>query len=151
MYFSFVVSVRHNLRFSLGLLLAGILTMSCHSHSYIFDCNFREDFEDCPHLVVDADAVEINLFDDYARVPMDKLRDYLSDLPRRYWRNGKVVIISEGGLRPAHSDDLIRRNKEQTKQIVQSLGIQIKCPGRNVVTALPPNKLLDRSGGSLFS
>jgi hypothetical protein len=139
-----VVSAKHNLSFSLGLLLAGILTMSCHSHSYISDCNFSDDAQDCPHIVVDADGVEINLFDDYSRVTMDKLRDYLSDLPRRYWRTGKVVVISEGGLRSG-SDDVIRRNKERTKQIVESLGIRIKCPGRNVTAALPPNKSLHAS------
>jgi hypothetical protein len=141
--------VKHNSFFNAGLFFAGILTMSCHSRSYISDCNFSDDAQDCPHIVVDADGVEINLFDDYARVTLDKLRDYLSNLPKRYWRNGKTVVISEGGLRPPHSDDLIRRNREQTKQIVESLGIRIKCPGRNVVSALPPIKLLHASRGSV--
>jgi len=145
-----VILVKNNKAFSLGLILAGMLTTSCHSGSYISDCNFSDDAQDCPHIVVDADAVEINLFDDYARVTLDRLRDYLSNLPRRYWRNGKTVVISEGGLRPPHSDDLIRRNREQTKQIVESLGIRIKCPGRNVTAALRPNKSLHASRGSVF-
>jgi hypothetical protein len=144
-FFGFVVSVKHSLIFNLGLLLAGILTMSCHSRSSSFDCNFSDDAQDCPHIVVDADGVEINLFDDHANVNIDKLRDYLSQLPRRYWRNGKVVVISEGGFRPPHSDDLIHRNKEQTIQIVESLGLRNKCAGRNVVAALPPMILFPTS------
>ena len=38
--------------------------------------------------------------------------------------------------------------KGQTKQILDSMGIRIKW--WNVVSALPPNKSLDASGGSVF-
>ena len=135
--------MKHNLSLGVGLLLAGILTVSCQSRSSVLDCNFSDDAQDCPHIIVDADCVEIELFDDRARVPIDKLRDYLSELPNRYWRHGKVVAINEGGLRPPHSDDVIRHNKEETKRIVESLGIRIKCPGRNV-TALLRNPIQTR-------
>jgi hypothetical protein len=71
--------------------------------------------------------VEVTLFDDYAYMPLDQLRDYLSELPNRYWGRGKIVSISEGGLRAPHTDDIIRRNLKQTVEIVESLGIEIKC------------------------
>jgi hypothetical protein len=131
--------VKYNLSSGVGLLLAAILTMSCHFRSYFLPCKFG-DVQDCPQIVIDADAVEVNLFDDHARVTIDKLRDYLSALPTRYWRNGRFVVISVGGLQPPHSEELIRHNKEQTQQIVESLGIEIKCRGRNVTARVPPNK-----------
>jgi hypothetical protein len=81
---------------------------------------------------------------------MDKLRGYLSELPDRYFPRGRIVAIQEGGLRAPNTDDLIRRNMAQTKQIIESLGMRIKCPGVNTVAALPPNKSLDASGGSVF-
>lgn len=101
-----------------------------------------------PFLLVDADAIEIVLPDDRARVSVDKLHDYLSELPRRYWPYGKIVAVGEGGLRPPNADRVIKQKKAQTKQILDSMGIRIKW--WNVVSALSPNKL-DASGGSVFS
>jgi hypothetical protein len=122
--------------------------VSCHWRSSALDCNFQ-DWQN-PSIVVGANGVDIVLFDDRARVTMDKPRDYLSELPNRYWRQGRIVRIEEGGLRAPNADDLIRRNMQQTKQIVESLGIQIKCPNAHVTASLPPNKSLDRSGGCAF-
>lgn len=133
--------MKHHLnryRLSFALLLAAVLVISCRSRSSDLDCNFN-DWQN-PSIVVGANGVEIILFDDRARVTMDKLRDYLSDLPDRYWRRGRIIRIEEGGLRAPNTDDLIRRNMEQTKQIVESLGIQIKCPNAMSIATLPSNK-----------
>src|SRR5689334_3093271 len=130
------------------LLFAAFLMVSCHRSAAKLDCNFQ-DWQN-PSIVVGADHVNIVLFDDRATVTMDKLRDYLSQVPNRYWRQGRIVRINEGGLRAPNADDLIRRNMQQTKQIVHSLGIQIKCPNAGVVGAWPPNKSLHASRGSVF-
>jgi hypothetical protein len=129
------------------LPLVGLLLVSCHSRSSTVDCN-SQDWQN-PSIVVGANDVDVVLFDDRATVTMDKLRDYLSGLPNRYWRQGRIIRIGEGGLRNRNTDDVIRRNLQQTKQIVESLGIQI-C--ENPLTgALPPNKSLDRSHGKRLS
>ncbi len=146
--------MKHNFicyQVGVALVLAGLLLVSCRPRSSAStDYNSIRDAKDWqnPFIIVEADGVEVVLFDDRARVTMDKLRDYLSDLPNRYWPYGKIVAIGEGGLRSGNDDDFIRRNKAQTKQIVESMGIRIKW--WNVVAALPPNKSLDASGGSVF-
>ncbi|HYR75966.1 MAG TPA: hypothetical protein VEM96_08990 [Pyrinomonadaceae bacterium] len=138
-------------RASIVLALACVLASSCRPRSSAsIDYDSIRDAKDWqnPFLLVDADAIEIVLPDDRARVPVDKLHDYLSELPGRYWPYGKIVAVSEGGLRPPNADGVIRQNKAQTKQILDSMGIRIKW--WNVVSALPPNKSLDASGGSVF-
>src|SRR5262245_57479508 len=110
---------------SLVLILVVVLVGACRPRSSALDCNF--DNWRNPSIVVGADGVEVELVDDHARLGMNQLRDYWSELPERDWPAGKVVKIGEGGLRAPHTDDLIRRNLEQTKEIVSSLGIQIKC------------------------
>jgi hypothetical protein len=114
-----------------ALVLAAVLTISCRPRSSEYDCN-DQNWKN-PTIVVGADHVDVVLFDDYAHLPLDQLRDYLSELPNRYWGRGRFVRISEGGLRAPHTDDVIRRNMKQTVEIVESLGIQIKC--RNALTA----------------
>jgi len=116
------------------LVLVAGLTISCRSRPAAFDCNFQ-DWQG-PSIVVGADDVNVVLFDDGASMPLDKLHDYLSELPNRYWGRGRVVSISEGGLRAPNTDDVIRANMKETKRIVESLGIQIKCQGRQVTAAL---------------
>jgi hypothetical protein len=137
-------------RAGIVLALACVLGASCRSRSSASDYDSIRDAKDWqnPFLVIDADAIEIVLPDDRARVPIDKLHDYLSDLPGRYWPYGKIVAVGEGGLRPPNSNGLIRQNKAQTKQILESMGIRIKW--WNVVATLPPNKSLDASRGSVF-
>lgn len=139
--------MKHNVNSSslgLVLVLAAGLTISCRSRLAAFDCNFQN--WQNPTILVGADDVDVVLFDDRARVTLDKLHDYLSELPDRYWRRGRIVAIRVGGLRAPNTNDVIRRNVEQTKQIVDSLGIQIKCRNGGGITALPPNSL-DASGG----
>jgi hypothetical protein len=138
-------------RASIVLALACVLGSSCHPRSTAsIDYDSIRDAKDWqnPFLLVDADAIEIVLPDDRARVSMDKLQDYLSELPGRYWPYGKIVAVGEGGLRPPNADEVIRQNKARTKEILESMGIRIKW--WNVVAALPPNKSLDRSGGRVF-
>jgi hypothetical protein len=108
-----------------ALVLAAVLTISCRPRSSEYDCN-DQNWKN-PTIVVGADHVDVVLFDDYAHLPLDQLRDYLSELPNRYWGRGRFVRISEGGLRAPHTDDVIRRNMKQTEEILESLGIQIKC------------------------
>ena len=95
-----------------------------------------------PFIVVEANGVDIVLPDDRAHVSVDKLHDYLTQLPRRYWPYGKIVAISEGALRSGNDDELIRQNKALTKQIVESMGIRIDWWP---TAALPPNKTLHAS------
>jgi hypothetical protein len=118
--------------YSLGfaLVLAAVLTISCWPRSSALDCNFQN--WQNPTIVVGADGMDVVLFDDHARMTLDKLHDYLSGLPDRYWRHGRIVAIQAGGLRAPNTDDVIRRNVEETKRIVESLGIQIKCPNRGM-------------------
>jgi hypothetical protein len=133
--------------YSLGvaLVLAAVLTISCRPHFAAFDCNFQG--WQNPTIIVGADGVDVVLFDDRARMTMDKLHDYLSELPDRYWRSGRIVAIQVGGLGAPNTDDVIRRNVKETKRIVESLDIQIKCPNRHVIAALPPNSL-EAGGGT---
>jgi len=146
--------MKHNFncyQVGVALILAGLLMVSCSRRSSATpDYNAIRDAKDWqnPFIIVEGDGVEVVLFDDRARVTMDKLREYLSDLPNRYWPYGKIVAIGEGGIRAGNDGDFIRRNKAQTKQIVEAMGIRIKW--WNVVDTLPPNKSLDRSGGSVF-
>jgi hypothetical protein len=57
---------------------------------------------------------------------MDKLQDYLSKLPDRYWPYGKIVAVQEAGLRSGNDGERILQNKAQTIQILKSLGVKIK-------------------------
>jgi hypothetical protein len=131
--------MRRNLnccRPSFALLLAAVLVVSCRPRSSALDCDFN-DWQN-PSIIVEADGVEVVLFDGRTRITMGNLRDYLSELPNRYWRQGRIVAIDEGGLRAPHTDNLIRSNMEQTKRIVESLGIQI-CPNKRAIAALLPH------------
>jgi hypothetical protein len=128
----------------LAVFVAAVLMGSCRPPSSALDCNFQN--WQNPSIVVGADGVDIVLFDDRTKVTMDKLSDYLSELPDRYFPRGRIVAIQEGGLRAPNTDELIRRNMEQTKQIVKSLGIQIKCPNAGVTAMLPPNRDTDPFG-----
>src|SRR4051812_7435690 len=133
--------MKHDLRYcwaSLALLPAVVLMISCRPRSSALDCNFQGWKN--PTIVVGADHVHVDLFDDGANVTMDELREYLSEIPNRYWGRGRIVAIHEGGLRAPHTDDLIRRNMEQTKEIVESLGIQIKCRRGGLTSALPTDR-----------
>lgn len=106
--------MKHNLscyRAGLALLLTVVLMVSCRPRSSAVDCNLQG-WEN-PSIIVGANGVEVVLFDDRARVTLDKLRDYLSEVPDRYWRRGKIVAIQEGALHAPNTDDLIRRNMEQ--------------------------------------
>src|SRR5437773_2075075 len=114
--------MKHNVNWyspGFALVLAAVLTISCRPRSSALDCNFQN--WQNPTIVVGADGVNVVLFDDGARMTLDKLHDYLSELPNRYWGRGKIVAIQEGGLRAPNTDDVIRRNMEQTKRIVESL------------------------------
>jgi hypothetical protein len=130
-----------------ALLFAAVLMVSCRPRSSSIGCNLQ-DWQK-PSIVVGADHVDVVLFDDSARLPIDKLHDYLSELPNRYWQHGRIIRVGEGGLRAPNTDNLIRRNMQQAKQIVESLGIKI-CPNPLVGAASPPNKSLDASRGSVF-
>jgi hypothetical protein len=133
-------------RASIVLALACVLGLSCRPRSSAsIEYDSIRDAKDWqnPFLIVDADAIEIVLPDDRARVPVDKLHNYLSELPGRYWPYGKIVAVGEGGLRPPNADGVIRQNKAQVKQILDSMGIRINW--WNVVSAAPPNNSLDRS------
>ena len=130
-----------------ALLFAAVLMVSCRPRSSSLGCN-SQDWQN-PSIVVGANDVDVVLFDDSARLTIDKLHDYLSELPNRYWRHGRIIRIGEGGIRAPNSDNLIRRNMEQTKQIVESLGIKM-CLNPLVGAASPPNKSLDAGRGSGF-
>jgi hypothetical protein len=121
------------------LAVVAILIPSCRSRSSAspnyHSIRDAEDWQN-PFIVVEADGVDIVLPDDRAHVSMDKLRDYLSQLPGRYWPYGKIIAISEAGFRSGNDDERIRQNKALTKQIVESMGIRIDWwPS----AALPPN------------
>ncbi len=106
------------------LLLTPLLTTSCKHEKYdsIRDAT---DWKN-PFLIIEGNGVEVLVPDDRAHLTMDKLQDYLFNLPDRYWPYGKIVAVQEAGLRSGNDDELILQNKAQTIQILKSLGIKIK-------------------------
>jgi hypothetical protein len=118
---------RSNLRLSkiVGLLMLPLLVATSCAHHKYDSIRDAKDWQN-PFLVIEGDGVEVELPDDRAKVTTDKLQDYLSNLPDRYWPYGEIVAAQEASIRSGNDDELIRHNKALTKQIVESMGIRIK-------------------------
>jgi hypothetical protein len=106
------------------LLLTSSVATSC-KHENPDSMRDAKDWHN-PVLIIEGNGVEVVLPDDRAHVTMDKLRDYLLNLPDRYWPYGKIIAVQEAGLRSGNDDELIRQNMAQTIQILKALGVKIR-------------------------
>ncbi len=112
------------------LLLVSSLTSSCKHEKYD-SIRDAQDWEN-PFLIIQGNGVTVVSQDERVLVPVDKLQEYLTNLPDRNWPYGKIVGIADASLRSGNDDELITRNKQAVTLILKSLGIRTKSfgPGR---------------------
>lgn len=106
------------------LLLVSSLTSSCKHEKYdsILDA---KDWQN-PFLIIQGNGVTVISQDERVLLPVDKLPEYLTNLPGRNWPYGKIVAIADASLRSGNDNERIPPNRRAVTQILKSLGVRTK-------------------------
>ncbi len=99
------------------LLLVSSLTSSCKHEKYD-SIRDAQDWEN-PFLIIQGNGVTVVSQNERVLVPVDKLQEYLTNLPDRNWPHGKIVGIADASLRSGNDDELIPRNRQAVTLILR--------------------------------
>ena len=79
-----------------------------------------------PFLIIQGNGVTVVSQDERVLVPVDKLQEYLTNLPLRNWPYGKIVGMADASLRSGNDNELIPQNRQAVTRILQSQGLRTK-------------------------
>ncbi len=82
-----------------------------------------------PHVVVDADEYQLILHDQSRtalRMGLDELEKALLKTPLERWPLGRVVAVSENGLRSPGDNEKIAKNLEELKRMLRSHKLRVE-------------------------